>query len=435
MTVVETHPQDVKLPATDAVERSKRLTQLLDRARELTREVSVRRPSRPSRVADRELALPSADYWRETARRYARNGPVLSILIGIVLPTLLTALYMFLLAADQYASEARISVRANDQQSVDVVGMLTGLTGTMSAKMPETYAVASYMNSSQIVKELDERIGIRKIYSDPERVDYLSRLKSNATLEELFEHWPWRSSVVVDQQTTILTFEARAFTPEDAHRITTEVLAASERLVNEMSARARGDAVAHAQAEVARSEERMKNARVALREFRDREGNLDPVAIATSTQAQIDALTQQRFGLEQERQSRLISVSDKNPVLQYYAARIRAIDQQIGDLKASVTKRQDARPTLSASLTNYEGLLVEQTFAEKAYTSALANLETARTDARRQQLYVVNIVTPTMPQEPTYPLRWQIVLTVFLVSLALWTIVTLVFYGVRDHAL
>ena len=66
------------------------------------------------------------------------------------------------------------------------------------------------------------------------------------------------------------------------------VLASAERLVNDMSARARHDTLSNSEKEVHRAERRLKATLARLREFRDREGIIDPRKTADATQALAD---------------------------------------------------------------------------------------------------------------------------------------------------
>ena len=44
---------------------------------------------------------------------------------------------------------------------------------------------------------------------------------------------------------------------------------------------------------------------------------------------------------------------------------------------------------------------------EKAMASATAELESAKNEARRKQLYLQRVVEPTVADSPVLPLRWR----------------------------
>ena len=82
-----------------------------------------------------------------------------------------------------------------------------------------------------------------------------------------------------------IVVKARAFTQQDALKLAEGILASSERLVNELSARARRDTLRDTEGEVARAEQRLKAALARVREFRDKEGIIDPRKTADATVA------------------------------------------------------------------------------------------------------------------------------------------------------
>ena len=66
---------------------------------------------------------------------------------------------------------------------------------------------------------------------------------------------------------------------------------------------------------------------------------------------------------------------------------------------------------------------------QKASTVLLA----AEQDARRQQLYLERIVSPSLPEQPLEPRRWLAILTVFGTTILTFGIGWLVWAGVREH--
>lgn len=92
---------------------------------------------------------------------------------------------------------------------------------------------------------------------------------------------------------------------------------------------------------------------------------------------------------------------------------------------------------IAASLTSAAGaqeeLMVDLTFAENMYTSALAAVETARADARRAQRYLATHIAPTRSEEAEYPdrLMWSFAISFLL--LLIWAIMLLIASSIRDR--
>ena len=123
--------------------------------------------------------------------------------------------------------------------------------------------------------------------------------------------------------------------------------------------------------------------------------------------------------------------SPRSPQLQALRQRAAAIERQIGIERARVAGASDG---LAGQIAEYERLVLEREFSTRTLEHTVAGLETARIEARRQQLFLEPIVQPGLPDAATQPRRWRTVLVVFgfnLIGLAvLWLIGT----GFREHA-
>ena len=89
--------------------------------------------------------------------------------------------------------------------------------------------------------------------------------------------------------------------------------------------------------------------------------------------------------------------------------------------------------TVAAVISQYEELLNEQEFAEKAYASTLINMEKARIDATQKHRYLTVIVQPQLPEEAAKPSIPNDIISLFLYSILLWGIIGLVIASVKDH--
>ena len=73
-------------------------------------------------------------------------------------------------------------------------------------------------------------------------------------------------------------------------------------------------------------------------------------------------------------------------------------------------------------------------FADKQLGTALADLEPARSDALRKELYLERLAQPSLPDKAMEPRRIRSVFTVFLIGMIAWGVGSLVIAAVREHA-
>jgi capsular polysaccharide transport system permease protein len=82
----------------------------------------------------------------------------------------------------------------------------------------------------------------------------------------------------------------------------------------------------------------------------------------------------------------------------------------------------------------FERLSLEHEFATRSLAAAAAGLESARSEARRQLLYLERVVEPHLSDHATRPYRIRNIVVTFAGSLVIFLIAWLVASGVREHA-
>ena len=422
-TVAE--PSDTKRFVGDPAARARVATQFLDRVAGLL-------DAQASGAAVSDKARQGRVLVGKVLRKPRISLLAWSAILSIGLPTLISAVYFGMIASDQYVTEVRFSIRGHDTKSVDILGSLTGMLGA-SKPLQDSYLVMNYLTSREAVDDLEAKVGLRAMFTRPS-VDYFSRLEADAPVDDVVDYWREMASVSVDTTSNTVLVEIRGFTAEDAKTIGTALVEASESLINKISDRAREDAMRNAVAQAKETEKRLREVRETFRLFRDQQGNLDPVKTAEAMLALVSTLTQEKLLVEQDLAGRRLSLGPNAPAVLNLQSKLKTIDEQIRDFRSQVTQLGRTEQTaLSAQLSRYENLRLDQEFAERTHASALAAIDMTRTDADRARLFIVPFVRPALAEDPRYPDRPLAVLVVLLGSAALWAVGTLIFYGVRDH--
>jgi capsular polysaccharide transport system permease protein len=368
---------------------------------------------------------------------------MISLLACILVPGLVATLYFFVFAANQYVSQASFAVRSNDTQSADVLGMMTGMPGATITS--DSYIVTDYIRSREMVEELERRLSLRKIYDHPE-ADFLTRLDPGVSLEGLVKYWNKRIDVFFDSTKATVSVTVQAFTPEDAQTIAREIVEIARRLVNELSAQARRDAVQFAASELARAELRVRGARADMLQFRIKHNEFDPSITAESTLGIVSSLESKRSEFNSQLAALSGYLADDAPSVQMLKSRIAALDTEIARVQGQISHGSDSSRAqsgdaatgadsgaLASVVALYQELMLDQEFAEKAYAAALASMERARVEADRTQSYLAVYLTPNMPEEAAYPRRLLSITIVLIFAAILWAVGALGVLTVRDH--
>jgi capsular polysaccharide transport system permease protein len=376
------------------------------------------------------------DRWHAQRRKMPWN--LISALVCIGVPTLLASLYLFFIAADRYVADARFAIRESQPKIGGALGMLGGITSTPA--LADSFMVADYITSREMVRLLDQQVSIREIYSD-ERADFLTRLDPTVSLEGLVSYWNKRVDVLYDPLKTTIVVEVQAFTPEHAAKIATAMLENVRELVNGMSEKARRDAVNFAAQELARAEIRLRAARNDILEFRLANKDVDPMVSAQAT-LQIGAeLEAERSQLAAQFASLSEYLADDAPSLQVLRSRMTALQSEIERIQGQVgtstgidgPEMEGTSGAMASSVGKYQELQTSQLLAEQAYASALTSMERARSEAERTQSYLAVYLPPKPTDDSAYPRRGRNVLVIFLLSAVFWGIGLLAAATIRDH--
>lgn len=362
--------------------------------------------------------------------------------VGIVIiPAFLTMLYLIFWASDVYIAEARFAVRkaASSQSSTDkaasaVSAISGGGAGGGGMADQEAHIVANYLRSRAAIEDIQRDVNVLEIFQRPE-ADFWARLKRYPTKEELGDYWNTMVSAYVDGPSGVVSVSAKAFRAEDAKRLVEAFIHSSERLANQLSDRARRDAMLKSETEVRRTEASVLQALADLRIYRDQEGFITPLMEATSTSKLLAETMSERIKLQNDYFVAARALSPDAPSVLRLRNRLDSLDAEIEKLKGQLTSRSGEGRSVSASLVKFEELEMRRIFAEKMYSLAQDALERSRVRAEQQAVYVSVFVPPYLPQEARFPERYSMSLIISIGFLLIWAVAALAAAAIEDHTL
>lgn len=373
-----------------------------------------------------------APYAARIRNFFRPQGLALRLLLAcVLLPTLVVFLYLALFASDIYLAEAKFAIRSqNQQQSLD---MLSTFFRTNSSSLSDSYIVQNYIQSMDMIDKVDAKLHVRDHYADRSH-DIWYRLTRHATQDEMLRYWSWAVVTTFDPDTSIMTVQVKAFSPQMAQSVCQAILDASEALVNAMNDRARTDAISLAQAEVARAEARIRTAHEAMRQYRERTVILDPQAVASGLYSLVNQLEGEITKTTAELAEASTYMQADSPRVVMLQNRLTVLQKQLQSEKARLASQMQGDKPLSALVSEFQSLTLEEEFAQKQLTSAMASLETARVQAESKSLYVESFQKPMVPDESLYPRPIVFSLVFMLAAAVLLGLVSLIVAAIREHA-
>ncbi len=371
---------------------------------------------------------PGPARWATSLLDFAKNHPwFVSV---VVVPTLIALAYYGVIASNIYISRADYVVHSVDGPRVGVMGTMLQSVGLATSR-DNAYSVRAFILSRDIVHKLVEHDDLRTILSRPEG-DFVTRFPppfAPDNFEELYRTYRRFVSVTVNETTGISTLRVQAYRPGDADRIAHAILSYSEALVNRLNARARHDAIAVADQEVADYERQVSDTQAAITKYRLENQMLDPNS-TSSTVFELVARLETELATSEANLSELTRTLPSSPQIPPLRQHIAALQHQVAAERGKVV---GGNGSVVMAISTYERLLLALQFADKGLASAISARDQARLDAERKQIYLDRVVEPDLPDYPEYPRRFIDIIEVLATSLLIYGIGWLVTASVREH--
>lgn len=350
--------------------------------------------------------------------------------ITVLIPTFLAILYFGIFASDVYISESQFIVRSPDKPAQSGLGILLKSSGFANAG-DEIYAAQNYLLSRDALQALNVHQDFAKSYGSHE-VSIFDRYNTagfSGNFEDLYKYYSKKISVDHDTTSSIVTLTVHAYSPRDAQRFNERLLEMAEATVNHLNERGRQDLIRFAQAEVDEARKKSQDSALALSNYRNQQGIVDPEKQAT-IQLQMISKLQDDLIATRTQLRELRAFAPENPQIAVLDTRVKGIVAAIDEATGLVAGGQGS---LSTQAAQYQRLQFDNQFAERQLASAMTSLEEARNEARRKQAYVERIVEPNTPDSALEPRRLRGIFSTFILGLAAWGILSLLLAGMLEH--
>ncbi|OWU81693.1 sugar transporter [Oceanicola sp. 22II-s10i] len=354
----------------------------------------------------------------------------LSFLICVCAPLAVTAWYLYAVAKDQYASSVGFAVRTEEVGSaIELLGGITELSGSSSS---DTDVLYEFIQSQNMVRAINARVDLRVAYHQPS--DPVFGIPSDVRIEDVVDYWQRMVKVFYDRASGLIEIRVLAFDPDTAQEIAQAIFDESSDMINQLSAIARSDTTRYARDELNSAIERLKDARGAVTAYRIRTQIIDPVTDIQGRMGLVNSLQTQLAEALIELDLVRRTSPETDPRVVQAERRVEVIRERLAaERKRFSEGGDDESVSYSSLVSEYEGLAVEQEFAEKAYLSALAAFDTAQAEAQRKSRYLATYIDPTVAESSKFPKRMNILGILGAVLFLGWAIAVMVYYSIRDR--
>lgn len=393
-------------------------------------------PVKPARAVAAAPAPETIIKIRPMARparfKIRHKGLILAFLIMVAGPIAASVWYLDTRAAAQFASTIGFTVRSEEAASAtDILGGLGGALGGNSGS--DSDILYEFIRSQELVATIDSQIDLRRLYSRHFASDPLFSFDTDGSIEDLTSFWQRMVRISYDSGSGLMELRVLAFAPDEARQIAEAIFAESSRMINALSATARADATAYASEDLDLAVERLKVAREAITAFRIENQIVDVTADIQGQMGLLNTLQSQLAAALIEFDLLQNAARDGDPRMEQAQARIDVIQARIAEEREKFGAGSGGADSYATTVAEFERLTVDREFSEAAYLAALQAYDAARAEASRQSRYLAAYIRPTLAESSEFPQRVLIIGLVALFSFLIWTILSLVFYALRDR--
>ena len=364
-------------------------------------------------------------------RNIFKNKLVLGM---IIVPFIISVVYLTLFATNRYVSSSQIVVRQQEsgsQGAMPGIAMLIGSVDPVSRE--DTLYLKEYIISHDMLAILEEKLDWTAHYSG-KWGDPFYDLSKDAPQEEKLKFYQKLVTTNYNETTGLLTVQVEAFAPEYAETVLKEILKQSGIFVNAITRSMADEKLAFSQRELVTATERYEEMRSKMVAFQNQyqivsaEGAVESVSkIIASLEAAIAMERASLNGLKTR-------LSANAPQIKAQQNKINALVAQLEAEQRRVTSGEyDTAEVLNAVSSDYRRLQVDVMVAEELYKASLAIVENAKLETIRNIRSLIAVVKPNLPQEAAYPRVIYNLITILIVLLLLYGVTRFVIASIQDH--
>ncbi|MFZ1728473.1 MAG: capsule biosynthesis protein [Albidovulum sp.] len=367
---------------------------------------------------------------RDIMRRRRRNFMLLlaRITVFVTLPALMAGWYFYKLATPLYATHSEFLI-----QQAEAQGGLAGMfQGTQFATSQDSITVQSYMQSRDAMLRLDKELGYKKHFSQ-DFIDPLQRLEPGASNEAAYKLYKRNVKIGYDPTEGIIKMEVIAVDPIASQKFSEALIRYAEEQVDHLTHRLREDQMSGARASFEDAEKKMQAAQQKVLGLQEELGVIDPTSETNVVMGQVATFEGQLYQKNLQLQGLLDNDQPNQARVDGVKSDISRLQTLIATLRAQLTESSSGSASLARISGEMRVAAADLETRQLMLSQAMQQLETARIEANRQVRYLSMGVSPTSPDEPTYPRAFENTILAFLIFAGIYLMLSLTASILREQ--
>ena len=346
------------------------------------------------------------------------------------LPTLIAGIYFYTIATPLYATKSEFVIQKADGPAGGAIGGL--LAGTPYATSTDSITVQNYLESRDAMLRLDQDLDYKAHFSAP-GIDALQRLDPDASNEAAYRLYKRNVKIGFDQTEGIIRMEVIAIDPLVSQLFSQALIKYAEEQVDQLTARVRDDQMTGARDSYEDAERNMLASQRRVVDLQQKYKVLSSEVEVTIIASQITALeaqlTQEKLRLDELLANPNPSAARVDPLRN----RIASLEAEIATTRAKMTGNDASGQSLAEIQSELLAAQADVTTRQLMLSTALAAMETARSEANKQVRYLSIAVNPVAPDEPTYPRAFEDTFMAFMIFAGVYLMLSMTASILREQ--
>jgi len=348
--------------------------------------------------------------------------------IFFIFSFILISVYILFIKSELYESTSTIVIKNLSNKTANF-GSFSFLMPTTSTSQ-DAYIIQSYLESYDELNNLDKKFDLYNYYKS-DKIDFVERLKPWSTREDFLKTYLKNLIFNYDQTTGLITLGFLHTEPKKAYEIVVQLINDANNQLNKYNKIIAQKQLKFLEKQVEKNKKALDEAIKKLEEFQNTHTILDPTQTAEA-----------KFTLLSNLEAQLIEKKAKyNELSQYMNERsfeLIRLKKEIVNLKRTISKIKKAlanpkNKSLNVYIFEFERLKGLVELNKELYKQSLLQLEQVKTEINKNSKLLLEVTHPYIPQGYKYPQKVKDIITLALVLLLLYGIISLIQAIIKEH--
>jgi len=336
--------------------------------------------------------------------------------------------YILFVKSELYESNSTVVIKDLSNKTANFGGLAFLVPNNSSTQ--DVFVIKSFLSSFDELNRLDKKFHLKQHYKSNE-VDIIDRLKPWDTKEDFLNLYLKRLIFIYDQTTGLVTVGFLHTNPKISYEIVKQLIKDANEQLNQYNKIIAEKELKFIEKQVEENKKALDDSIKELERFQNSHTILDPTQTATA-----------QFTLLSNLEASLIEKKSKlNELSQYMnenSFEIIRLKNEIKNLRKTIAKIKKAlanpnKKALNVYIFEFERLKGMVELNKELYKQSLLQLEQLRAEINKNSKTLLEITKPFIPQGYKYPEKLKDTITIILVLLLLYGIISLIQAIIKEH--